>query len=128
LLQKYLRSKGVSLEGVSRPKANHKANGVLTEMPAAAEVAAAKAAHVTAAEAAHVAEVSTGEMTATELAAAEAAHVAEVSAGEMTTTELAGAEAAHVAVSDAEVAAAEAAHVAPGVGQEAVRGGLKCQV
>jgi hypothetical protein len=60
---------------MGRPKATPKANGVLTEMPAAAEVAAAKAAHV--------AEVSAGEMTATELAAAEAAHVAEVSASEM---------------------------------------------
>ena len=56
------------------------------EVPAAAEVAAAKAAHVpaakAAAEAAHVAEASAGEMTA-ELAAGEAAHVAEVSAAEM---------------------------------------------
>jgi hypothetical protein len=74
---------------------------MLMEVPAAAEVAAAKAAHVpaakAAAEAAHVAEVSAGEMAATELAAAEAAHVAKVSAGEMTAAELAAAEAAHVA-------------------------------
>jgi hypothetical protein len=82
---------------------------ILMEVPAAAEVAAAeaaevaaaKAAHVpaakAAAEAAHVAEVSAGEMAATELAAAEAAHVAKVSAGEMTAAELAAAEAAHVA-------------------------------
>jgi hypothetical protein len=45
-----------------RPKANQKANGVLMEMPATPEVAAAKAAHVTAAKAAHLAEVSAGEM------------------------------------------------------------------
>jgi hypothetical protein len=62
---------------------------VLTrEVPAAAEVAAAKAAHVpaakAAAEASYVAEVSAGEMTGAELAAAEAAYVAEVYAGEMT--------------------------------------------
>jgi uncharacterized membrane protein YphA (DoxX/SURF4 family) len=68
---------------------------VLTgEVPAAAEVAAAKAAHVpaakAAAEAAHVAEVSAGEMTAAELAAAEAAHVAEVSAGEMSPASMEG--------------------------------------
>ena len=80
------------------------------EVPAAAEVAAAKAAHVPAAEA--------GEMTAAELAAAEAAHVAEVSAGEMTAAELAAAEAAHVAevsageMTAAELAAAKAAQVA----------------
>jgi hypothetical protein len=92
------------------------------EMPATPEVAAAKAAHVTAAKAAHVAEVSAGEMTATELAAAKAAHVAKVSAREMTAAELAAAEAAHVAkVSAGEMtatelaaakAAAQAAHVA----------------
>ena len=52
------------------------------EVPAAAEAAHVPAAKA-AAEAAHVAEVSAGEMTATELAAAEAAHVAEVSAAEM---------------------------------------------
>ena len=85
---------------------------MLTEMPAAAEVAAAKAAHVPAAkasaEAAHVAEVSAGEMTAAELAAAEAARVTEVSAGEMTAAELAAAEAAHMA----EVSAGEMRPVA----------------
>src|ERR1700722_18465383 len=95
---------------------------MLTEMPAAAEVAAAKAAHVPAAkasaEAAHVAEVSAGEMTAAELAAAEAAPVTEVSAGEMTAAELAAAEAAHVTevsadeMTAAELAAAKAADVA----------------
>ena len=111
---------------IGRPKANHKANGVLTvEVPAAAEAAhvpaakaAAEAGEMTATEAAHVAEVCAGEMTATELAAGEAAHVAEVSAGEMTATELAAGEAAHVAEASAgemtatELAAGEAAHVA----------------
>jgi hypothetical protein len=93
---------------------------VLTEMPAAAEVAAAKAAHVPAAkataEAARVADVSAGEMTAAELAA-EPAHVAHVSAGEMTAAELA-AEPAHVAdVSAHEVTAAELAAEASNVAE-----------
>jgi hypothetical protein len=100
-----------------RPKANHKASGALTEMPAA-EMAAPEAAHVPAAKAARVTKVSAGEMTAAELAGAEAAHVADVSADETTATELAGAEAAHVAdvcageMTTAELAGAEAAHVA----------------
>jgi hypothetical protein len=79
-----------------RPKANHKASGALTEMPAA-EMAAAEAAHVPAAKAARVTKVSAGEMTAAELAGAEATHVADVSAYEVTATELAAAEAARVA-------------------------------
>jgi hypothetical protein len=63
---------------------NPKANGCLTEMPAAAKLAAAEAADMpaasAAAEAAYVAKVCAGEMTA-----AEATHVTDVSAGEMTT-------------------------------------------
>jgi hypothetical protein len=51
-----------------RTEANPKANGRLTGMPAAAELAAAEAAHIPAsgtAEAAYVAKVSAGEMTTT---------------------------------------------------------------
>jgi hypothetical protein len=82
---------GFDLKWFLQTKSGRQARGMLMEVPAAAEVAAAeathvaaaKAAHVPAAKAAHVAEVSAGEMAATELAAAEAAHVAEVSAVEM---------------------------------------------
>ena len=98
-------------------------------MPAAAEVAAAKAAHVpaakaaaeaahmaaakAAAEAAHVADVCAGEMTAAELADADAVHVAEVSAGEMSPVPVESEAPVEALVKTVvEAAAAEAARVA----------------
>ena len=90
----------VGLEGLC-------AGFMLMEVPAAAAEVRRQPPKA-AAEAAHVAEVSAGEMTATEMTATEAAHAAEVSTGEMTAAELAAAEAAHVA----EVSAGEMTPVA----------------